>query len=108
MVGVSMKFILSLLVLVSAHAFAQDSERCLYHQVESTLKQSKNICNEHVNEFAARSTATCKVLRYDVNVCWSECLDENRTKLAKVRVDMSSDCEREQVYYHRTVIKYYR
>lgn len=103
-----MKFILPLLATVSFGAFAQDFERCSYSQNRGVLKLATSMCNEHLNEFAGRSNASCRVLKYEPNVCWAECVDENREKLAKVRVDMSSDCGREQVYYHRTVIKYYR
>jgi hypothetical protein len=103
-----MKFIIALTVLTSFNLFAQDYERCNYTQIKNTQKNSTAMCNEHLREFSSRSNATCKSLKYDLNVCWAECVDETRAKLARVRVDMSSDCERELVYYHRTVIKYYR
>jgi hypothetical protein len=103
-----MKFILLILALSSYSAFAQDFERCFFSQIDNTANLSKKICNQHVNEFSVRSNATCKVVRYDMNSCWSECVDEEKKKLAKVRIDMTSDCEREQVDYGRTIIKYYR
>lgn len=95
-------------MLISLPAIAVDEERCFFSQNQTVLKLATGMCNDHLNEFAERSNASCKVLKYDKNVCWAECEDENNEKLAKVRVDMSSDCEREQVYYNRTVIKYYR
>lgn len=103
-----MKFILPLLLLLPLSVFSQDDERCSSYQMKSVLKHATVMCQEHLNEFASRSNASCKVLKIAANACWAECLDEEKEKLAKVRVALNSDCGRDQVYYHRTVIKYYR
>lgn len=102
-----MKFIFTLL-LVTSGAFAQDLERCSSVQMQNLRKASKKICNEHVTEFALRSSANCLVSKYELNVCRALCKDEEKKPLAALRVDMIRDCGRELVHYQRMGIRYFR
>lgn len=102
-----MKFIFTLL-LVSSAAFAQPVDRCTKKQILNTGKISKRICNDHINEFASRSSASCIVSKIEKNICRAVCKDAEKKLLANLRVDMTSDCGRQIVHYHKMGIHYYR
>jgi len=102
-----MKFIFALL-LVTSGAMAQIDERCNRHQIQRTLKISKKFCLDNVNEFAARSSASCHVSESHSNFCRAQCKDADKKIMASLKVELSSDCTREQVVYKRMAIKYFK
>lgn len=103
-----MNFVIPAFFLFSSLALARSPEVCPGPHKNKVFKLSKRLCEDHLSEFARRSNASCKIKEHDLSACRGECLDETLEKFAEVRVKLSTDCGREQVFYNRTNIKYYR
>ncbi len=97
-----------LILLLSSGAIAQNYERCTKRQIHNTGKIAKRVCNEHISEFALRSSATCRISKIGKNTCHALCQDVDKKPLADLQVAMNSDCMREFVQYQKMGISYYR
>jgi hypothetical protein len=104
-----MKFIIALMVLSSAAAFAHETERCWGGPYWDLMEKSQRICNWQEQQFGNENGLSCN-LKYhnDPNVCWSECKDAQGALKAKLRVDMTSDCDWGKVDFRRTKVTWYR
>lgn len=100
-----MKLILPLMIL-SSTVFAQDYKRCKIGQIDHTQKISAAICDREVKKVASDYFLFSNTWRYDLNVCQSKCEDINGELIARVRVDMYSNCESEEAFFKTTVIRF--
>lgn len=104
-----MKLLIASLMLVSATAFAHETESCWGGPYWTLMDKSQRICNWQEQKFGNEHGLSCN-LKYhnDPNVCWSHCADANGKLVAKLRVDMTSNCDFGTVEFRKTKTTWYR
>ncbi len=104
-----MKFLIATLVLISASAFANENEGCWGGPYWTLMDKSQRICNYQGQIFGEQNGLSCDLKWHNSpNVCWNDCVDSSGSLKARLRVDMTSDCERGVVNLRRTKTTWYR
>jgi hypothetical protein len=104
-----MKFLGATLFLISASAFAQETEICFGSAYWKLMDKSQRICNWQEQVFGNEHGLSCNLKHHnDPNVCYSQCIDATGRLVAKLRVDMISDCDFEIVQFRKTKTTWYR
>jgi hypothetical protein len=104
-----MKLLLAAFVLISTSAFATENESCWGGLYWALMEKSERICHTQAQMFESQHNLSCRIKYHNSpNVCWSDCSDANGTRIARLRVDMSSICDFGSVYFHKTKITWYR
>lgn len=104
-----MKFFIAILMLASVSAFAQERESCWGGPYWDLMDKSQRICNWQAQIFEQQNALSCKMKWHNnPNVCWNDCVDANGTLKARLRVDMTSDCDWGKVEFRRTKTTWYR
>lgn len=104
-----MKLIIAALILISTSAFAHETERCWGGPYWDLMEKSQRICNWKEQEFGNQNGLSCNLKHHnDPNVCWSNCTDAQGVLKAKLRVDMTSDCDWGKVEFRKTKVTWYR
>lgn len=104
-----MKLMMIFLVIFSVNSFGGESEGCWGEPYWELMEKSQRICNYQEQILGNKYTLSCN-LKYhnDPNVCYSYCIDGNRNLVAKLRVDMISDCSAGVVEFKKTKTTWYR
>ena len=104
-----MKLLFASLLLVSASAFAHETESCWGRPYWDLMDKSQRICNWQEGVFEQETGLTCRIRHHnDPNVCYSNCVDSTGRLTAQLRVDMTSDCNFGKVQFMRTKKTWYR
>lgn len=104
-----MKILIASLLFVSASAFAQQTERCWGGPYWELMEKSQRICNWQAQVFEQQSGLSCSLRTHNSpTVCWNNCVDQTGALKAKLRVDMTADCDRGRVEFVRTKTTWYR
>ena len=104
-----MKLLLAAFVLISTSAFARETESCWGGPYWALMAKSERICNTQAQMFESQHNLSCRIKYHnDPNVCWSDCSDANGTRVARLRVDMTSNCNFGNVDFHKTKTTWYR
>jgi hypothetical protein len=72
---------------------AGENESCWGGPYWTLMEKSQRICQYQEQHFGNTNGVSC-YLKYhnDPNVCYSQCIDAGGKLVAKLRVDMTSDC----------------
>lgn len=100
-----MKFILALLVISSVSAFAHETDRCNNGPYSNMMDKALRICHYELQKFENEHGVSCQVDHQpSPTVCFNSCRTNQGSLFAKVRVDMTADCDWQVVKYRKTKI----
>jgi hypothetical protein len=105
-----MKLLIASLILFAAHSsFAQETERCWGGPYWDLMDKSQRICNFEAQKFGETNGLSCDLKWHNSpTVCWNDCTDANGKLAARLRVDMTADCDWGWVKLQRTKTTWYR
>lgn len=104
-----MKLIITALILLSSSAFAHENERCWGGPYWTLMDKAQRICNYQAQLFEEQNNLSCSLKWHNSpNVCWNDCVDGNGSLKARLRVDMTSDCDWGTVEFRKTKTTWYR
>ena len=104
-----MKIILGFALLISTSAFAHETESCWGGPYWTLMDKSLRICHATIQQFENQNSVACKVDHHNSpSVCFTSCRDNAGVRVAKVRVDMTYNCDHGSVKYRKTKITWYR
>lgn len=104
-----MKILIASLMLFSVSAFAHETESCWGGPYWTLMDKSQRICNWQEQVFEKENGVTCRLKYHNSpNVCYSNCVDPSGKLAAKLRVDMTSNCDFGTVKFQRTKATWYR
>lgn len=104
-----MKTIMLILSLFSFETFAQQTDWCMGGPYWDLMEKSERICGAQAVSFEQQTGLSCSRRWHNSpNVCWNDCVNGDGSLVARLRVDMTSNCESGQVWFLRTNTTWYR